>query len=439
MKRKKLLSLVLASVMLVSTVTAGCGKAESGQGAAADSQTETAKADSQKSDSGKTELTFWTLNTKQNAVDPIVEFFNSENEDIHVTVSYYDTDGIKDACKVAASSKTLPNMWFNWGGSLGGFYAENGLTYDLTEYAKANDWENKFSSGALELCNLGGQLAGYPTSYNVLDVYYRKDIFEQYGIKVPSTFEEFEAACATLKENGITPISTAGLNGWHVMRFVELLIEHYAGSELHDKMNTFESGYNCDEVVQALTKYQEFCEKGYFPTGFVTADPNDTNMAVFSGTAAMDIQGQWYDGMILQEEQDMNLFGTFAFPSGGTNRMSAFAEMTQFNAGNSEAELEACMKFIDYYFSQENVDQYSAYYNLPLPKAGAVMPEGQPNVEVMMQTAEKNGVFTITDQAFPTEIADALFDVQDAIANGQMQPTEGAAKIQEAIEAYQSK
>lgn len=439
MKRKKLLSLVLASVMLVSTVTAGCGKAESGQGTAADSQTETAKKDSQKSDSGKTELTFWTLNTKQNAVDPIVEVFNSENEDIHVTVSYYDTDGIKDACKVAASSKTLPNMWFNWGGSLGGFYAENGLTYDLTDYAKANDWENKFSSGALELCNLGGQLAGYPTSYNVLDVYYRKDIFEQYGIKVPSTFEEFEAACATLKENGITPISTAGLNGWHVMRFVELLIEHYAGSELHDKMNTFESGYNCDEVVQALTKYQEFCEKGYFPTGFVTADPNDTNMAVFSGTAAMDIQGQWYDGMILQEEQDMNLFGTFAFPSGGTNRMSAFAEMTQFNAGNSEAELEACMKFIDYYFSQENVDKYSAYYNLPLPKAGAVMPEGQPNVEVMMQTAEKNGVFTITDQAFPTEIADALFDIQDAIANGQMQPAEGAAKIQEAIEAYQSK
>ncbi|HHV13715.1 MAG TPA: extracellular solute-binding protein [Clostridiales bacterium] len=439
MKAKKGMAFLLAVMMLVTMVLAGCGNNGAGTETTGTTDTEvTASGKSSGSSGGVTEVTFWTLNTRQNAVDPIVEAFNSQNKDIKVTVAYYDTDGIKDACKVAASSGTLPNMWFNWGGSLGGFYADNGLCYDLTEYAKKNDWENKFSAGVLNLCQLGGQLSGYPTSYNVLDVYYRKDIFAQYGIQVPTTFEEFEAACATLKENGITPISTAGLNGWHVMRFVELLIEHYAGSELHDSMNTFDSSYNCDAVVQALAKYKEFCEKGYFPAGFVTADPNDTRMAVFSGTAAMDIQGQWYDGMIIQEEQDMNLYDTFAFPSGGTNRLSAFAEMTQFNAKNTDAQLEACMKFMDYYYSDENAEKYAEYYNMPLPKIGAKMPEGQPNVAKMLATAETNGTFTITDQAFPTEVADALFNVQDAIANGQMEPAEGAAKIQEAIEAYQA-
>ena len=204
-----------------------------------------------------------------------------------------------------------------------------------------------YNSGALNLCTLNNQLAGYPTSYNVIGVYYRKDIFEKYGLEVPTTFEEFENVCATLKENGITPISTAGLNGWHVMRFVELLIEHYAGAEKHDSMNAFNDSYNNDATIQALAKYKEFCDKGYFPEGFVTADPNDTQMAVFSGTAAMDIQGQWYDGTIVQEGQDMNNFGTFAFPSGGDNRMSAFVEMTQFNAKNTDAELEACMAFIN--------------------------------------------------------------------------------------------
>lgn len=439
MKVKKGIALLLASAMLFSAVLTGCGSnTESEETENTTTETTTNDDSSDSSKGGVTEVTFWTLNTRQNAVDPIVEAFNAENKDIKVTVSFYDTDGIKDACKVAASSATLPNMWFNWGGSLGGFYADNGLSYDLTEYAKNNDWANKFSSGVLSLCQLGGQLSGYPTSFNVLDVYYRKDIFEQYGIKVPTTFEEFEAACANLKENGITPISTAGLNGWHVMRFVELLIEHYAGSELHDSMNTFQSSYNCDAVVQALTKYKEFCDKGYFPEGFVTADPNDTKMAVFSGTAAMDIQGQWYDGSIIQEEQDMSLYGTFAFPSGGTNRLSAFAEMTQFNAKNTDAELDACMKFMDYYYSDENAEKYGEYYNLPLPKVGAKMPEGQPNVADMFATADTNGTFTITDQAFPTEIADALFNVQDAIANGEMEPADGAAKIQEAIEAYQA-
>lgn len=389
--------------------------------------------------SGVTEVTFWTLNGRADAVDPIIEAFEAENPDIKVTASYYDTDGIKDACKVAASSNTLPDMWFNWGGALGGFYAENGLTYDLTEYAKANNWDQKFNAGAMALCTLDGKLSGYPTSYNVLGVYYNKDIFAQYNLEVPTTFDEFEAVCATLKENGITPVSTGGLYGWHTMRILELFIEHYAGAELHDEINTFQKSYDCEPVVQALTKYKEFCDKGYFPAGFITQDPNNTQLEMFTGKSAMDFQGQWYDGVIVQNEQDMDKFATFAFPSGGTNRMSAFAEMTQMNVNLTDEKLDACVKFMDYYYSEDNAAQYAAYYNMPLPTIGASMPEGQPNVPVMMETSGANGTFTITDQAFPTEIATALFNVQDAIANGQMSPEEGATQIQTAIEAYHNK
>ncbi len=432
MKIKKVMALTMASAMVITMALSGCGNDSS-------SESKESSSSGDGSKSGAAEVTFWTLNTRQNAVDPIVEEFNKANEDVHVTVSYYDTDGIKDACKVAASSKTLPNMWFNWGGSLGGFYAENGLTYDLTDYAKENKWEEKFTQTSMDLCTLDGKLSGYPTSYNVLGVYYRKDIFEQNGIEVPTTFEDFEAACAKLKENGITPISTAGLNGWHTMRFVELLIEHYAGSELHDKMNTFDESYDNDAVVQALAKYQEFCEKDYFPDGFLTQDPNDTLINMANGQCAMDIQGQWQDGKIIQEGLDMDQYGVFAFPSGETNRMSAFAEMTQFNADNSDEELEACIRFTDYYYSKENTEKYAEYYNLPLPVVGAEMPEGQPNVPVLLETSEKNGIFTITDQAFPTEVADVLFNAQDAIANGQMTPEDGAKSIQEAIEAYNNK
>ena len=129
MKAKKLMALILASAMTFSLALTGCGGdgGNSGESSTNDGNSSGGSAD------GATEVTFWTLNTRQNAVDPIAEAFNSSQDDVHVTVSYYDTDGIKDACKVAASSKTLPNMWFNWGGSLGGFYAENGLTYDLTQ------------------------------------------------------------------------------------------------------------------------------------------------------------------------------------------------------------------------------------------------------------------------------------------------------------------
>ena len=216
------------------------------------------------------ELSFWYLTTRQEGTEVLTKIFNDANPNINVTVSYYDTDGIKDACKTAAQSGSMPSMWFNWGGALGQYYVDNGVTYDFTEYAKEHDWENTYTPGAMNLVTLGGQISGIPTSFNVLGMYYRTDIFDQYQIKVPTTIDEFDAACATLKENGITPISTAGLNGWHVMRLIEQFIEQEAGPELHDQLQSLSTSWDCDAVVKALTRYQKYCQEGYFPDGFVT-------------------------------------------------------------------------------------------------------------------------------------------------------------------------
>jgi len=395
-------------------------------------------AGGRQADSGKTQITIWMLNGRRDAMDQLAKEFMAANSDIQVICSYYDTDGIKDALKVAASSKTLPDMWFNWGGSLGGFYAENNLVYDLTNYAKTNGWDKIFSPGALQLCTLSGKLAGYPTSYNVLSIYYRKDIFARYNLKVPTTFDEFEAVCTTLKQNGLIPMSTGGLYGWHTMRYIEQLIELYAGPQQHDRMSAFQASYNTDATVKALTKYKEWVDKGWFPQGFVTADPNETHVAVFGGRAVMDLQGQWYDGTIRQNDQDMSLYATFPFPS-GSNRFSAFAEMMQFNANLTQAKLDACMKFVNFYYSKEAVARFGQYYNLPLPRLDAEMPKDQPNVAIMIEGSNKYGTFTITDQAFPTEVADELFRVQDGIALNQVTPQQGAARIQAAIDAYRKK
>lgn len=388
------------------------------------------------------ELSFWTLQGRADAYDVLTEEFNAAHEgEIHVTVSYFDTDGIKDACKVAASSDTLPSMWFNWGGSLGGFYVENGKTKDMTDFAAANGWDEKFSAGALNLCHLGGQLSGYPTSYNVLGVYYNKTIFADLGIEVPTTFEEFEAILPTIKAAGIFPMETGGLNGWHVMRWLELLIEHYAGQEMHDQMNEFKVSWDNEAVTQAFAKYKEWVDAGYFPDGFLTADPNDTIMNMGAGYSAMDLEGQWYDGNILQNDLDLTNYGFFPFPSGETNRLSAFAEQTEFNVNLTDEQLAAAVEYMDYLFSDEVVanPDLSKYYNLPLPKEGAKAPAEQINVDYILETSNVNGTFTITDQAFPTEVADVLFNCQDAVATNEMTPEEPGALIQAAIEAYLAK
>lgn len=430
---KSILSLLVA-VLMLGTLLVGCAPKEDASTQTAAPGPEIADPGSEaEAPAGVIELDFWTLNSRQDGYDPVTEAFNNSQDGIRVKVSYYDTDGMKDACKVAAASGTLPEMWFNWGGSLGQYYVDNDCTYDLTAYAEANNWAEKFNPAVLSLCTLGGELSGYPTQFCVMGMFYKKSIFEEYNLEVPTTFEELEDVCATLKANGITPFSTAGLYGWHVMRFLEQIIEYYAGPELHDNLQTMSTSWEDEAVVKALTKYQEWCQKGYFPDGFLTNDPNDTFLALATGTCAMDLQGQWYDGTISSNDQKVEDYDWFPFPN-NTGRMSAFAEMTQLNANLSEAELAACIQYLDYFFTNENAAAYPDYISVAL--SDTVYPDNTPHVPQMYEYANSKGTFTITDQAFPTVVADVLFSNQDALYSGTTTPEAAAAEIQAAIEDY---
>jgi raffinose/stachyose/melibiose transport system substrate-binding protein len=297
MKFKKTVSLVLATLIMASALTA-CGGNSTSSGTSGN--TSVAKSEN------VIKLTYWAQADRQKAFEPITKAFNESQKDINVTVSYYDTDGIKNSCKVAAASNTLPDMWFNWGGKLAQYYVDNGCTYDLTAFANKNGWADKFKPAALSLCKLGGKLSGYPTNISALGMFYKKSTFQKYSIQVPTTLEQLETACATLKKNGVTPFSTTALKGWDVMRIVEQLVEYYAGADTHDKLQTMSTSWDSDAVVSALTKYQEWGKLGYYPKGFLTNDPNDTLLALATGKCAMDLQGQWYDGTIASQKQKVD-------------------------------------------------------------------------------------------------------------------------------------
>ena len=61
-------------------------------------------------------LTFWTPTWRKDAESQIIEDFMAENPNITIEPTYYSTDDIKTNTKIAASSDTLPDMWYNWCG-----------------------------------------------------------------------------------------------------------------------------------------------------------------------------------------------------------------------------------------------------------------------------------------------------------------------------------
>lgn len=432
-----LLVSLLTALTCLTACSAGTSAQPDGSAPPSGSQSETASPGD--ATEASQEISFWTLTSYQDAAEQVLDLFQKEHPEITVNVTLNGGDPHKNNLMVAAASNTMPDIWFNWGGTLATFYSDNGLTYDLSAYAQAHNWEERFIPSTLELATFDGEIVGYPVNFNILEVFYRKDIFEQAGATVPTTFAEFEDALAKIKAIGVTPLAMGGKSPSDVMRTVEALIEHYAGAEEHDKLNALKTSWDTESVVNAFTKYKEWVDKGYMPTGFLTLESTENKMLLYAGAAAMSIDGASGNSNLYKDEQDPSLYGYFKFPQDeGGQRVSSFIEMIQFNSALSDEKFDAAMTFVEYYYAPETVKATGTLIKQPLPLVDNELPEQLSMVPALIDDMDTYGSYTITDQALPQVVCDALFQAQDKVAAGTMTPQEAAAFIEQSAAEYKA-
>ncbi len=446
---KKLISILLCTCLVTSM--AACGN--SGKETPASTQAETKAPAANVTEAPETKggdaeetamadhIVFWTTSDGQTQDDLIVAAYEEANPEVDVEILYLSTDDLKKNLKIAASSNTLPNIWYNWGGSLGSFYPENGLTYDFTEMAKERNWGETITQAGFDMATLAGQLSGIPTKVSSFSFIYYKPIFEAAGWnEPPKTFEEFEQCLADIKANDVYPLAFAGKNGWHVMRFIELLIEMYCGPELHDQMGSLEAAWDNEGLTKAMEKFKEYVDLGYFPEGFITSEPNDQRMLLYSGIAAMSIGNNSETASIVSEGFNLDDFGTFNFPgTDNCSRVSTLPNIFQCNINNTPEELERCIDFAFYYIS-EKAEKAVTDGGQIYKQIGARIGQktGDPIIADMLEQAKQHGTFTIMDQALPQEIISQWFICQDSVAGGTMKPEEVGAFMDEQIAAYKA-
>lgn len=429
---------MLALLLASSMVLAACGSGNSTGSNAPQNQGQSGTGAASGATSAEDVITveYWDLMDTNGMITKIIEDFHAEHPNIRINFVPRGGDAHKEALKVAATSGTLPDVWFNWGGSLGSFYAENGFALDLTEYRNANNLDDKFVSAALNYSNFDGKQM-FPKSVFGMAMIYRKDLFEQYGVSEPQTFEEFERALQVFKDNGIIPMSAGGKYGWHTMRYAQALLEKFAGPELHDQLLRMEVSWENPAVVQMFAKLKEWTDKGYFPEGFITLDPDEVKSFLYRGEAAMQLEGPHYDSIIPADGQDLSLYGVFAVPSDHEpQRISGFGDLFQINAQSDKAVQEAALQFVEFFTSKQMLDKYQSEMGTVLlaTKEGTI-PAETPNTQEIKEMLD-TGNYDILDQAMPQQLVQSFFQAQDSVIIGSMTPEEAASFMQKEIENY---
>lgn len=378
-----------------------------------------------------------------NGWDGVIEGFQKEYPNVTIRWTRFGTDEMKQALRVGAGSGKMPDLWFNWGGSLASPYNRAGLAMDLTPRVSELKLDQTLIPSAIALAQDQGKLFGVPNRLVPMSVFYRKEMYEKAGIReAPTSFAALEEACEKLRAARITPFSLGGKFSWMTMRFTDFFMEHFAGPEEHDRIKAMESSWDSEPVIQAFAKLKEWVDKRNFNLGFLNTDPATNMQLVYQGRAAMVFEVPTIElTRIKREGLDPSTYGTFPAPSDhARKRVSGFQQQLQVSAKAPREVQEAALLYATYVVRPDLAAKHMQFIGGPSAVRGVMPGEEFPLQRQWAQWLQGEvSLYLPGDQALPQEVVAAYFEAQDSVVLGTLSPREAAQRVQQAIVAYKAR
>lgn len=194
---------------------------------------------------------------------------------------------------------------------------------------------------------LNGELVGLPVRGHVQLLFYRKDLLDQAGVDVPSTWDEVVTVARSVQEatdaSGIA-LPYGKLSGQNLMVWINLLWGH--GGDLFD--DNGEPTFNSEAGIAATEQYVSFLrELEIAPAGSATFVEQDAVNSFKQGNSAMLPVWWWVRSQLTDPEQSKLTdaqIGFTSLPSVGDANKTTFTNTWIFavtqGADNKDAAAE---------------------------------------------------------------------------------------------------
>lgn len=273
--KKKVLAVLMTGVIGMGLL-AGCGNGSS----------EEKKGNSGNGDE-KVEITFWdnyadTIHTE--VYEKIISDFEKENPDISVKYVPLPSDQAKSKYDVAIQGNTTPDCGVIYQYWMNDFVVQDALL-PLDEYTADDDSLLDTFVESMKSTAPDGKYYSLPFYVVPPALWYNTEMFEEKGVKVPTTWDEVFEDVPTLtdKEKGVYGFSIRG--GAGSSQQLEQMLYQYSGiTEMFDEDG--KSTINDPKHVEFLEKFAALYNK-YTPESDITNASTEMISAFDSGSAAM--------------------------------------------------------------------------------------------------------------------------------------------------------
>jgi len=296
---RRSLSLVLITILIVSSILAGCGSSKNKENntAAGSGNAETSANEGKKDEKVTVRIMTRTAGTSPTvtAFQGLLKKFMEENPNITVVdESLNDEASFNNKFKTGLATGNLPEIWMNYGGEAFKDYAKN-VALDLEPFLKE---DTKWAGDFLPLLDtwkykdLPGTF-GVPTEFYSVAVYYNKELFEKIGAEAPKTVEDLQALTEKFKAIDVVPMAMGdkeNFRGGHLL--TNLSLKKYGFQKTQDLMSG-SAKWNDPDMVSLLQTMKDWQDAGVFGKNIVTMDSNTATTMFFEGKSAMLFEGVW--------------------------------------------------------------------------------------------------------------------------------------------------
>ncbi len=443
--KKKILATILTAAMTMS-LFAGCGVSTSSSGTSGDSgaaEADAGAADSGAADVGSSEggskpyegvtLTLWGAGAEIADNDGTQKLLAKATEELGMTFEVETnptgTEG-DNIIKTRCASGDLPDLVDYNSGSL--FTALNPKEHflDLTDEPMTQNFDEAFKSCVSQ----DGRVYGAPfTTTQAGAVVYWKPDYEELGLSVPKTWDEFLSNCDALEKAGKTAVYMSGGDTWTTQ--VLFLGDNYnvnaADPDFPQKFTEGTAKFaTTPAALKGWEKYEDLV--GRYNADSSAAKYEDGCEAMAKGEAThWFILTQAIASMIQNHPECKDKIGVFGVPGDDANNAGLTVwEPNGWYINKDSANAEAAKAFLEFWTSPENLDIYIETFgaNGPSCVKGYTLPDSVcPAIREDMQAFVDDNK-TSPALEYQTSIKGATCEqITTSAATGQITGAEAAA------------
>jgi len=341
------------------------------------------------------------------AFEAVIEGFKAENPDVTVTWNLFDHEGYKTSIRnfLTADAPDIAN-WYAGNRMLP--YVNAGLFEAVDDVWEGNGLNESLGSAAGSM-TIDGKKWGVPYTYYQWGVYYRKDIFEANNIEVPTNWDEFKAAGATLNGAGVTPITIGTKYLWTAGGVFDYLNLRTNGYDFHMALTKGEIAWTDDRVRATMANWKELVDANFFLENHAAYSWQEALAPMVQGDAAMYVMGNFAVAPLREAGLTDDQIGFFQFPV--INADVPLAEEAPTDTVHIPANAknkEDAKKFLAYLARADvQTEVNKTLGQLPINKDSSVGDDKFLEAGLSMLSSTTGGIAQFFDRDAPAEMAKA--------------------------------